>query len=359
MLRDWIAGVLVASSVALTAAPSLGQVSYVLPAPSAAGQAVDERLARMQQEIDVLRGDLARAQACGECTAEACGSSCRGLYAGSAVVFAKPHYKESFQATSLSLATGQMDLDGFGFDYGATPRIWLGYGGGEAPGVRATYWQFDHAAQPGAFVADGANVYSAQAMTVIFPAYITAAVPGDRLDIASALAVQTFDLEGTQELQVGCCQVTAAAGLRYAWVEQTSSAAVTSGGITTQQLSWSRTYHGIGPTVAVEMRRPLGWGGLEFVGAGRGSLLYGKKDLRRQISPLSLATPPLVALNDADDVAGCGSLELGIQWARPLARGGQLFVRGSYEGQLWTEGGAPTLTFLGFEGFGLNCGISR
>ena len=338
-----------------------GQQQPVQPvAYLATGDATDQRLAQMQQEIDALRGRLDRGTTGGECLADTCGSPCGGgLYAGAAVVFAKPYYKESFEAASLSLQTGQMDLLGFNFDYDATPRVWLGYSGSEGLGIRAMYWQYDHSAQPRAFTADGTTVYSAQAMTVIFPATIAAATPGDILAISSRLGLQTFDLEGTQDLRLGSCLTRASAGLRYSSLEQRSSASVTSGGITTQQLGWSRTYRGVGPTVAIDLRRPLGFWGLEGVAVGRGALLYGKTSLNRQVSPPSQPNPAWVTLRDADDVTGCGSLELGAQWVRQLACGGQLFVRGTYEGQLWTEAGAPTLTFLGVEGFGLTCGLAR
>jgi len=64
-------------------------------------------------------------------------------------------------------------------------------------------------------------------------------------------------------------------------------------------------------------------------------------------------------LDDAEAVVGCGGLEIGLQWSRPLANCGSLFIRGTYEAQLWADAGAPTLTFLGFEGFGLALGVAR
>jgi hypothetical protein len=373
MFPKWILSALAATSVLCSVAVSFGQQSPMpatyLPAvaqqssmPASylpAGDATDQRLTQMQQEIDALRTRLDSQATCGGCPADPCAySRDGGLYAGAAIVFAKPFFKESFQATSQSLVTGQMDLLGFDFTYDATPRVWLGYSRDDGLGIRATYWRFDHSPQPRTFVADGMTVFTAQAMTVIFPAYIVASTPGDTLAIAGGLDVQTLDVEGTQDLRLGSFLLKASAGLRFASLVQDSSASVTSGGVTTQQLSWSRTYRGLGPSVGVDLRRPLGSWGLEFVGAGRGALLYGKKDLSRQVSPPSFPNPPSVELTDAHDVTGCGELEIGAQWVRDLARGGQLFIRGTYEGQFWSEAGAPTLTFLGFEGFGLTCGLT-
>ena len=36
---------------------------------------------------------------------------------------------------------------------------------------------------------------------------------------------------------------------------------------------------------------------------------------------------------------------------------GDFFVEGAYEAQLWTDGGAPTITFAGFNGFSLALGL--
>jgi hypothetical protein len=356
MLLIRIVRVLAAISVVFTVGTSLGQ-QPVDPVP---GDATEQRLMQMQQEIDSLHCRLDCQATGGECLSDMC--ECpydSGWYGGAALVFAKPFYKESFQATSLSLLTGQMDLMGFNFDFDATPRAWLGYTRADGLGVRATFWQFDHSARPGVFVADGTTLYTAQAMTVIFPASIVAAAPGDTLSIANGLNVQTLDLEGTQNLRLGSFLMKGSGGLRYMSLVQDSSAYVTNGGITTQQLYWSRTYRGIGPTVGFDLRRPLGSWGLEFVGAGRGALLYGEKNLSRQVSPPSPPNPPSVELRNADDVVGGGELEIGAQWVRQIARGGQLYVRATYEGQLWSDAGAPTLTFLGFEGFGLTFGLTR
>jgi hypothetical protein len=359
MLPKRILIVLAATSVLFSVTESFGQQPSIPAVYQTAGDATDQRLTQMQSEIDALRIRLNSQENCGECLTNPCAySHDGGLYAGGAIVFAKPFFKESFQATSTSVQTGQMDLQGFDLTYDATPRVWLGYSRDDGLGVRATYWRFDHSAQPRTFVADGMTVFTAQAMTVIFPAYIVASTPGDTLAVAAGLDVQTLDMEGTQDLRLGSFILRTSAGLRLTSIVQDSSASVTSGGVTTQQLSWSRTYRGLGPSAGVDLRRPLGFWGLEFVGAGRGALLYGKKDLSRQVSPPSSPNPPSVKLTDVDDVTGCGELEVGGQWVRNLARGGQLFIRGTYEGQFWSEAGAPTLTFLGFEGFGLTCGLT-
>jgi len=362
MRRDSLIPSLVLGSL-LFAAVASGQEYAALPGSPSSTADVDRRLTQMQQEIDWLRGRL-DGQSASEprCVPNAacCERPRGGWDAGCTLVFAKPHYKESFEATAIALPSMDSQLLGFEFDYDLAPRIWLGVSRDDGLGVRATYWQYDHSAQDRSFAFNGATMYSAQAMTVIFPAYITTATPGDVLSLASGLEVQTLDLEGTQTVCVGRLQALVSAGVRYASLTQESSAWITNSGFTTQELRWSRRFSGLGPTVRMELRRPLGDFGLEFFGAGGGALLFGKKDLYRTVAPDVVSPDPdTVTLDDEDEVVGCGGMELGLQWTRPLARGGNLFVRGAWEGQLWTDAGAPTLTFLGFEGFSMAFGITR
>jgi hypothetical protein len=141
-------------------------------------------------------------------------------------------------------------------------------------------------------------------------------------------------------------------------MRQQSEAAVTNGGVLQQSLSWQRRFEGVGPTIAVEVERPIGNCGLAFVGIFRGSLLFGDKDLDRVEFNGSGGGPPIVTLDKASEVLGIGEIELGLQWTRKMACG-DFFVRGTYEGQLWSDSGSPTLGYLGFEGFGIGCGLTR
>lgn len=118
--------------------------------------------------------------------------------------------------------------------------------------------------------------------------------------------------------------------------------------------------HATGPTLGAEFHRPLGCSGLALYGIGRGSLLFGNKSLSRFVNPAHGAIPPVpfARLDGADEVVAIFDLGLGLEWTRDLERG-QLFARGSYEGQLWTEADALTLGFLGFQGFVMHVGLQR
>lgn len=284
-----------------------------------------------------------------------CGDQRRGeFYAGFECVIAKPHFKESFQTTIVT-GPSSVTMVPFSYDYDVAPRAWFGYTTASGLGLRTRYWQYNQSAEP--FQSPPGTVASAQVVTVIFPAAIVA-VPPAVLNSSDKLEVHTVDFEGTQEMQFGKLSLLAGGGLRYAMMEQQSEATVTNSGVVTQSLSWLRRFEGVGPTIAVEVERPLGNCGLAFVGVFRGSLLFGHKDLDRTELNGSGGGPPIVTLDKADEVLGIGEIQLGLQWTRQLSMG-DFVVRGTYEGQLWSDSGTPTLGYLGFQGFGIGCGFSR
>lgn len=282
------------------------------------------------------------------------------VYAGAELLFVKPQMKESFEATILNtVPPGQNTLVPLSYDFNVTPRAWLGFRNSEGVGLRATYWGFDHNGNGQTLVSDGVNLPGATATTVIYPAAIIAPIPGSVLQTASSLNVQTFDLEGTAELNVNQLNVTLGGGLRYATTDQQMAAQASLGGLPFATLDWSRKFEGFGPTVSGTVTRPI-CGGLSAFGNFRGSLLFGEKDLNRSvfgdITPPPVAGPPVVGLNGADEVVASGDLGIGLRYTVELDGSSEVFVQGSYEGQLWTEAGAPTLTFLGFQGLGLSLG---
>jgi len=111
--------------------------------------------------------------------------------------------------------------------------------------------------------------------------------------------------------------------------------------------------------IALEVERPIGNWGLAFVGSFRGSLLYGNKDLYRDATNAVVEGPASVSLHHAKEVLGIGEIELGLQLTRVMCNGTRVFVRSTYEGQLWSDSGTPTLGYLGFEGFGTQIGFAR
>jgi hypothetical protein len=281
-----------------------------------------------------------------------------GWYAGFDVSFTKPQLKESFQAIEIDLLTGTQSLLGFSYDYDPAYRAWLGYEGPEGVGIRGRYWQYDHGGNTLSLVSDPFTIVGAQSITVIFPGVITSVDPGEVLTADSDFNVQTFDLEMTQQIQLGRVSGRVGAGLRYARMEQSNSAVISDGFIVEQILTTQRVFEGIGPMLSGEFRRPFGCCGLAGVVSARGGVLFGEKSLSRFENNGSSGLPPFISLGSVDEVSGVGELDVGLEWRRATEHG-SLAIRGAYEGQLWTDAGAPTLTFLGFEGFRIGVELSR
>ncbi|NNE00448.1 MAG: hypothetical protein HKN47_24280, partial [Pirellulaceae bacterium] len=129
---------------------------------------VEERLARLEAEWYALKSQSTLC-ASNSRDQQSCSSRCSdaGLYAGAGVVFAKPHFKESFQYSQINFGTGEQSLVPFSYDYDATPSTWLGYRSSNGLGILVDYWQFDHAGNRATAVSDGVNIYTANATTVI------------------------------------------------------------------------------------------------------------------------------------------------------------------------------------------------
>jgi len=328
-----------------------------LAASSVSAFNYDSRISELEAELASLRHELQPVVGCEETTcADCCDCACSpGFYSGVAVVFAKPHFKEAFQI-SLVNTVGQQTLVPFSYDYSPTPRVWLGYVGRDGMGLRADYWQFNQTGDSRSVRPDGLSIVSAgaHATTVIFPATILAAV-GETLTATDALETHIVNMEGTLHRDLGWISFVGGGGIRYVSLKQTLSSFVNDA--VPDNLSWLRRYEGIGPTVSVDAKRQIGQTGLSFIAGGGGALLFGHKNLNRvatgnDVFPTG-AVSPLLVLDDADEVVGTGELSLGAEWTRTFASGATLTVKGTYEAQLWAEAGAPTLGFLGFEGYGI------
>ncbi|MFN9717855.1 MAG: Lpg1974 family pore-forming outer membrane protein, partial [Planctomycetota bacterium] len=231
----------------------------------------------------------------------------------------------------------------------------------ETLGARVNYWEFDQDGNNRQFVSDGVILPGAIATTVIYPASIIAPAPGDILTTASSLNVRTIDAEGTVDVRLRETELTFGGGLRFASTDQHIFAAATRAGAPIGLLRWSRDYQGLGPTVSAGASHPL-FGGLSAVGNFRGSLLFGEKDLNRtvvgDVTPAPVATTPVIALNNSDEVVAAGDMGIGLRYTMDVSSRAQMFVQGTYEGQIWTDAGQPTMTFLGFQGLGLALGFT-
>jgi len=320
-------------------------------------QALEARVNSLQRQVDSMKaiGNCVDNNACQKAAPS-------GLYFGAGVVFAKPHFKEAFQHSRIDLTTGVQTLVPFDYGYETTPRAWVGFKHSSGTGIRVTYWGYHGDGLTQTEVADGFNIYGAHAVSIIFPANIFAVNPGEVLQSSDSLNTQIFNYYGTYDTTVSSFEISGAVGLRNARLEQRlNSVVLDPTGAPIRQLSWVREFNGLGPAVTIDIKRRLGRSPISAFTQAGGALLFGTKSLNRTVFGDQSPQPatPFLSLDEADEVVGVGEMNFGFEWSRELPSGYQLMVRGLYEGQLWAEAGAPTIGFLGFEGFGVQAELKR
>ena len=317
----------------------------------------DQRLEELEAAVDQLKR--------WRCQELASGRSSERWEVGYSFLFAKLHYKESFEATTTDLGSGTLNLIPFDQDYELTPRVWLGYKRADGIGLRGSFWNYDHAGERLNLVNNGLQIPAATATSVIYPSLIVAPYPGDRLQVDTDLNAINVDLEATYDLRVKNLALVLGGGLRYSHFDQHYDAAVIPGPVPLAgpaSLNWVREFEGLGPLFSGRGQLPIGCRGFYGTGGINVSFLFGEKNLTRTVfndaTPSPNTTPPQLQFRNSDEIMGIYGSAIGLGWQR-RTRWGRCFAEGTYEGQLWTDGGAPTITFTGFNGFGLNLGLAR
>ncbi len=338
---------------------------------------LETRISELESQIESLQVGSSNPCHCqtgpnGGCSCQRC-----GWYGGAGIVWVKPHFKEAFEYSETTIpppynekGTQTQILIPFEYHHNATGRYWLGFKNKNQMGIRANYWRFNRGGSSfsQSFLDTSSGnlvVYGAHAVNIMFPANIATTIPGQILETQNRLKTDIFNLYGTYDTVYNGIEVSAAAGLRFAKLKQNIWASVFfEGAPQDQSLEWFRQFKGVGPSVSIEGKKRLACTRFSAVASGGGGLLFGTKEIQRtvigdQTRPFDVQTPSTLSFNEADEVVGIGELGLGLEWSVTLPQGCQLNLRGTYEGQLWSEGGAPTLGFLGFEGFGFQGELKR
>ena len=186
--------------------------------------------------------------------------------------------------------------------------------------------------------------------------------PGEVLQSADSISTQIINYYGTYDTTISSFEISGGVGLRNARLEQRlNSVVLDPAGAPIRQLSWQREFNGLGPAVTIDIKRRIGCTAFSAFTQAGGALLFGTKRLNRTVLGDQSPNPstPFLTLDEADEVVGVGEMNFGLEWSRQLANGYDFNVRGLYEGQLWAEAGAPTIGFLGFEGFGIQFEVKR
>lgn len=304
------------------------------------------------------------------CCDSVCGGPCqlgpRRWYTGFEATFVKPYFgsNAAFTTTDNVGTNSTISETDFDYDMEFSPRVFLGWNRdcGDV-GFRATWWQFDHSASTAQ-----TNPPSSGLGNVALPEFgdvvIESAVPENIISAESSLNAYTVDLEATKTTNFCSWQFGMSGGFRYAYIEQGYLGTLSDDSLNAlDQIDFSHSIEGFGPTIGFEAFRPHGCRSGMFCKA-RGSILFGDSQSSLVADQdISLTTPSRVTQATAsDDILSICELQVGYRWqADPRhCRGVQPFYSLAMEGQLWDGAGNAssqdgTLGFFGFNSaIGLN-----
>jgi hypothetical protein len=227
------------------------------------------------------------------------------------------------------------------FQFDTAPRFWLGYVTRSGLGFRVQYWEFRHSSDT---------------------EFID---PLGLVSFGGAMRFRTFDWEVTQQVDYRRWRMMFFGGFRYGEIRQSETFNILG---TLANYQQSQAFNGIGLTGGANLNRSL-FNSKQFswYTNTRGSILFGDRSYNYQAGT-DILFPTFAAANFklSGDTLGILEIATGPQWQKPLKRGGQLFVRGGFEGQLWLNAGTidntpfnSALGNIGFGGFSVATGIIR
>lgn len=226
----------------------------------------------------------------GGTTAAMCCDGCCSAgewYAGAELVIAQPYFEDEIDIN-------QLEDEEVGYDYEATPRLWLGYRSCDGFGVRISYWVFDHSTD----------------------------APAGYSEAPFNLEVQALDADVTQSVCWSPVQADLFGGLRYGKVDHRDNDGQ---GI---------RFEGVGPTIGTRLALPLCCTNLSMIGGFRGSVLFGETTYAQ------FNDPP-----GDDDFIYTFDTHLGLEYLYCTCYG-TLAFRAVLESQVWGEAGPDPTNFL-------------
>jgi hypothetical protein len=119
-------------------------------------------------------------------------------------------------------------------------------------------------------------------------------------------------------------------------------------------------FDGVGPTLFVELKRPVIGTGLSLVANARGSVLFGDSQMRIDAAEAEVEEPLFALQLEREAVMTVGEFQVGVEYERQLGYGALGFVQCLWEGQVWSNSaGILGDDTLGLMGVAFNVGITR
>jgi hypothetical protein len=336
---------------------------------------LEAEIVKMNERI-VASGDMLQSMggsygACGGCGTGCCEPCCppvqTGFYGGIEFLFLKPHFENSTAFISSQSgnigARSESRSHEFDYDWDAASRIVLGYTNDCGLGIRTRYFQYDHDSnRPIVNVVPGVGDVQTPAIAPILgngQQFFLDNAAAPEFTAQHSLELQTWDFEVTNQLTFCRSLVTVGGGLRYVLMEQRYRAAsqLPNGGAVSEVLTNHHDFEGIGPTLALDLLRPVSCcSGLAVYFSGRGSVLFGESNQAyTKTDPAGVFSTETYTRNGADNSLYIAELGLGVQYTR-----GCFFGRGGWEGQYWSGTGGPTTNDgnLGLHGLSFMLGFN-
>jgi hypothetical protein len=279
------------------------------------------------------------------------------------------------------------------FDYGVVicPRLVFGAQWDNGWGFR-TAWLYFHEQAPTFTIFTG-NTYTVSSIPVPGAAPVVAPGPNSRatgilkdaVSVGALLHLNVWDWEAFYQTQLGQWLVGPSLGVRYATMSQNynvergnSGTVRASNGTTTQiradidVLQTGHRFDGFGPTIAMDLVRPIGNTGLRFYATPRTSVICGSAGTTtmRFSELFETITPRVGASRNVRTSSGTYSAtsssiampvleaEVGGEWSRDFERH-RAFVRCGMVDQEWFDAGDAINVHgaLGFIGLALTAGL--
>ncbi|MBY0523270.1 MAG: hypothetical protein K2R98_07720 [Gemmataceae bacterium] len=256
------------------------------------------------------------------------------------------------------------------------PLVWLGYVNDDGFGGRVRWWTFREGTSQTMnlppFVGD---IFIGNTTAIPGnPSHPVIAVTGTQATVSSAapLGLQSFgntvgiqhgaeatsftvttelylqvgDLEAVQDFQAGGCDFLIAGGVRLAKINQTYNAYDAQSGspLALRTLQSSYNFKGIGPTLALELRRPIADSSLSLYGTARGSIVFGDAQQNASFTGQELRNDdpnPQFATQHRVRAIPTGELEAGVEYGRTVGSS-RLFGQIGLVGQEWFGAGSAS-----------------
>jgi hypothetical protein len=196
------------------------------------------------------------------------------------------------------------------YNFQATPRFFLGWRNDEGFGFRTRYWNLNGAATP----------------------YVDR-TQGKNQTISQSLNLQYLDVELTQLSCLGGFEMEFGGGLRYAH-SHTNTLLEPSGG----SIRFASNFDGVGPTMALNIYRPMWSDNWAFFGTARGSLLFGPSSYEQSY----YSGGALLQTGDNEtplDLTAIVEAQVGLERSWWFERG-RFSIRSAFEAQYWTGAGS-------------------